>query len=61
MTGKRFSCTFMPYLFLKLEKVSQLLLSAAVVIGALRVKFYDKNILVFSFNDLKSYTCTVEQ
>ena len=35
--GRQFSCNIIPYFFPKLEKMSQNLSSAAVVIGALRV------------------------
>ena len=40
MRIRRFSCNIIPYFYRKLGKMSQDLSSAAVVIGALRVKTY---------------------
>ena len=38
--GRRFSCNIMPYFCRKLGMMSQTLSAAAIIIGALRVNFY---------------------
>ena len=44
--GRRFSRNIIPYFFRKLRKMSQNLSSAAVVIGALKVKGLDGGLMV---------------
>ena len=51
---RRFSCNFMPYFFRKLEKMSQNLWPAAVVIEALRVKDLEWHYFGWKFAEIFS-------